>query len=259
MNVPFVDRSPTFEEFEQFRLILSTYQDGTGMLKAKNGTLPGWRDFERAAAEAFGGQAIESKWIYDVLLTDQAGALYGMSCKMRGTLRNLQNNGRVTIELTNASGEFWGAIKSLNLTQENYHTAPELVGKTIIRVVESWHEVVGIEQGGEVDNTKSFYLVLQWDRQRAAYQLFHFPIDLPEPNKLSWEVAGRRLIGRDGEGILFEWYGFSGGQLKYYPLAKNALWQSSVFQLEPLPTDLDFSVRYKAATYFPALWSRIQP
>jgi hypothetical protein len=90
------------------------------------------------------------------------------------------------------------------------------------------------------------------------YQLFQFPIDLPEPNNLTWEVSSRKLIGRDNQGILFEWYGLSGGQLKYYPLAQNALWQSAVFQLEPLPTDLDYSVRYKAATYFPDLWLKVQ-
>ncbi len=44
------------------RLILSTYQDGTGMLKNKKNpmkvkTLPGWRDFERAVAIAFDGEA----------------------------------------------------------------------------------------------------------------------------------------------------------------------------------------------------------
>ena len=177
---------------------------------------------------------------------------------MRGTLRNLENSGRVTIELTNASGEFWDAIKARQLTQENYHTAPDLVGETIIRVVESWHEVVGTEQGGTINNTKSFYLVLQWDRRNRTYQLFQFPVDLPEPDSLTWQVLGRRLMGHDKTGTLFEWYGFSGGQLKYYPLAQNALWQSAVFQLEPLPTNLDFSVRYKAATYFPDLWLKTQ-
>ncbi len=48
MTVPFVTRNPTDKEIEKFRLILSTYQDGSGMLKRKDRTLPGWRDFERS-------------------------------------------------------------------------------------------------------------------------------------------------------------------------------------------------------------------
>ena len=54
----FVQRHPTAGELERLRLILSTYQDGSGMLVLKDGTtIPGWRDFERAVAIAFGGQA----------------------------------------------------------------------------------------------------------------------------------------------------------------------------------------------------------
>ncbi len=55
MLTPFIERPPTKSEFERLRLILSTYQDGTGM-EAK-GTLPGWRDFERAIEATFHGYA----------------------------------------------------------------------------------------------------------------------------------------------------------------------------------------------------------
>ena len=45
-KIPFVDRKPSNAEIERIRLILSTYQDGSGMLAAEGGlTLPGWRDF----------------------------------------------------------------------------------------------------------------------------------------------------------------------------------------------------------------------
>ena len=255
MSLPFVSRQPTSREMERLRLIMSTYQDGSGMLRQGTKTLPGWRDFERSVAAAFNGRALESKWIYDVLLADSSGVNYGVSCKMRGTLRTLERTGRVTIELTNASGEFWDAIKANGLTQEDYDKNPVLAGDTIIRSVENWHEVVGIEQGGTIDNSKSFYLVLQWERRTERYQLFQFPIDLPEPQGLTWEVLGRRLIAKDEQGILIEWYGLSGGQLKYYPLVENALWQSAVFQLQPLPKDLEHGIRHKAATYFPQLWA----
>jgi hypothetical protein len=53
------------------------------------------------------------------------------------------------------------------------------------------------------------------------------------------ERHGRRLRGQDEYGTLFEWYGESGGQLKYYPRVENALWKSEVFVLQPLPKKLE--------------------
>lgn len=259
-NLPFVHRKPTQQEIEQFRLILSTYQDGSGMLVDTEKTLPGWRDFERAIAVIFKGKALESKWIYDVLLPNDSSTevQYGVSCKMRGTLRTVENKERVTIEVSNASGEFWDSIKDAGLTQENYDTNPELTGMKLIQVVERWHDNVSIENGGNIDNNDSFYLVLQWERKSGRYQLFQFPINLPDPAQLKWQVDGRRLIGKDEKGVLFEWYGLSGGQLKYYPLVENALWKSPIFQLEPLPLNVEHGLKQKAVAYFPNLWAEAQ-
>ncbi len=255
MSVPFVERTPTDAEIERLRLILSTYQDGSGMLQRDEGfTLPGWRDFERSVAAAFSGKALESKWIYDVILTNPEGVQFGVSCKMRGMLREVERKGRVTIELSNASGEFWDSVKRQGITQENYHNHPEIVGATIIEVVEGWHENVGLDNGGFIDHFRSFLLSLQWEPKTGRYQLFQYPVDLPDPGELVWEVVGRRLIGRDQKGVLFEWYGLSGGQLKYYPLAGLADWQSSVFYLEPLPDDLEYGLQRKAELYFSDIW-----
>ena len=64
MTVAFAERTPTDEEFQRFRLILSTYQDGTGMLADKNGrTLPGWRD-ERTVALFNAAYAVQNKDIF---------------------------------------------------------------------------------------------------------------------------------------------------------------------------------------------------
>src|SRR5690348_17258987 len=60
--------SPTPPQIEKLRLILSTYQDGTGMLISNGRNLPGWRDFERAVAIAFNGKAQESKHVFDVIV-----------------------------------------------------------------------------------------------------------------------------------------------------------------------------------------------
>lgn len=259
MTLPLVTRNPYQHEIERFRLILSTYQDGSGMLKQKQGTLPGWRDFERSIAAAFGGQSQESKWIYDVIIpSPDSGELhFGLSCKMRGTLREVERKGRVTIELSNASGEFWDTVKNAGITQEDYHEFPDTVGSILLETVERWHENVSLDNGGTVDSGKSSFIVLQWDKRTRRYQLFRYPIDLPDPANLRWEVRGRRLIGNDAEGVLFEWYGLSGGQLKYYPRAEDAIWSSNVFTLEKLPDDHDFGLVRKAELYFPDMWNSI--
>lgn len=264
MSVIFADRPPEPFEIERLRLIFSTYQDGSGMLipgairswmKDNNiKSLPGWRDFERAVALAFGGRALESKYIYDVLLPDpnEPATFVGVSCKMRKELRKVERINRVTIELSNAAGEFWETIKrETQLNEDTYSTDPAQIGAVLLSTVERWHEAKG------VDNSRSFYLTLQWDEPTGYYQLFQFPINLPPASNLVWSVRGKTLIGHDETGVLFEWYGFSGGQLKYYPLISETVWMSDKFKLEPLPSDLDDVILDKAATYFPGSWQRV--
>jgi hypothetical protein len=127
MSLPFVDRDPTWAEFETFRLLLSTYQDGSGQQALKNGqTLPGWRDFERAVAIAFSGEAQENKFIFDVLIPDthRENIYFGLSCKMRRTLNDTRRTGRVTLELSNSSGKFWERLNIADLHQQNYKEHP---------------------------------------------------------------------------------------------------------------------------------------
>lgn len=277
MTLPFADRPPTDNEVERLRLILSTYQDGTGMnaVKAKKRTakgettlqevkgattLPGWRDFERAVASAFNGIAQESKAIYDVHLpeSEDIGHYVGISCKMRGELKRIARDGRITIELSNSAGKFWTRLGEIGINQTNYKTRPAEVGRALLELVESWHEEVSIANGGNVDTERSIFLTLMWSPD-GRYQLHQFPIQLPDPDSLRWYFAeadgelGRCLKGDDNTGTIIEWYGESGGQLKYYPLAKNAVWQSDVFTLEPL-TPGEYGIAKKAEVYFPEKW-----
>lgn len=71
-SIAFVHRAPNDIELTRLRLLLSTFQDGTGMLAVDNNlaTLPGWRDFERAVALTFGGVPSENKDVMDVRLPD---------------------------------------------------------------------------------------------------------------------------------------------------------------------------------------------
>jgi hypothetical protein len=267
MNRAFIERDPTEQEIERFRLILSTYQDGSGQQMASNGqTLPGWRDFERVFALAFNGIGQENKYIFDVLLPDSQrdNSFFGVSCKMRRTLNDTKRLGRVTLELSNSAGAFWGRLKQHDIHQQNYKNQPNDVGRLLLAQVESWHAEANVENGGKIDLLKSFYLALSWNHQ-GEYQLFKFPLTLPDADSLQWDfptvydAPGRRLRGKDQQGTLFEWYGESGGQLKYYPLVENALWKSEIFSLEPLPTHWEnqHGILAKARDYFPEIWETL--
>lgn len=273
MALPFVDRSPTPREFQKLRLILSTFQDGTGQYmltcrlkeqdeRGKNKTvkviknLPGWRDFERAVAFAFGGEAQESKAIFDVLLSEHnRKEKYGISCKMREDFNSTVKTGRVNLELSNAAGKFWAELNSHGYNQGNYMDSPAEVAKAVLRLYESWQEAVSIEKGGDVDLSKSSYLALSWNRNHhyGIYQLHQFPLALPNPDDIRWASDGRRIVGVIESEMIFEWYGESGAQLKYYPPSKDAVWKSEPFELEPLG-DLRYGVLNKAEAYFPKLW-----
>jgi hypothetical protein len=267
MSIAFVDRIPTVQEVERIRLILSTYQDGTGMLRDnKNAgmTLPGWRDFERSVALALDGIPLESKYIFDVLLNDpeQRDTHYGISCKMRSELNRIARDGRVTIEVSNSSGKFWAHLHTKGVYQHNYLEKPDIVGSGLLELIEQWYLAESMELGGKTDLKKSSYLVLSWN-EAGWYQMHQFPLMFPDPNSLKWscptklvkgvERTSRRIIGNDGQGTLFEWYGESGGQLKYYPFERTALWKSDRFRLEPLG-DIKHGILAKVATYFPDQW-----
>ena len=264
-GVPFAERFPSEREIERLRLILSTYQDGTGMLARGGGsTLPGWRDFERSVALAFDGPASENKDIFDVRLPDpqRHGVFFGISCKMKDSLSQIDRNGRAYLELSNASKKFWDHLISNGIDRPNYKGYPAEVGKALIELLSQWHQEASLGKGGNVDLSKSCYLSLSYNK-KGWYQLHQFPIALPNPSCLSWKFPiktrkGKALIGnlqgRDSKGVIFEWYGDSGGQLKYYPLAENALWESGRFRLEPIPSGQEHRVLYKARNYFPGKW-----
>jgi transcriptional regulator with XRE-family HTH domain len=265
-DLPFIDRPPSPKEIERLRLILSTYQDGTGMIKAAgNRTLPGWRDFERASALTFQGTAVENKFFVDVIfpLSDEPPAFYGIDCKMRRELRSLENRGIIYIEVTNAAKLLWSHLFTKGITEANFRNEPEAAGKALIDAVETLKKNGSTAYpDGVIDLERSSYFVLLWDTD-GDYQLFQLPLRLPVPEDLRWAcyVGSRadgtettRLVGETEAGILYEWYGESGGQFKYYPLVSAAVWQSERFQLEPLPTGVEQGIVAKARAYFPALW-----
>lgn len=260
--------SPTSAEVERIRLLLSTYQDGTGQLtlKGKEGTLPNWRDFERSTATAFKGIAYEAKTFFDVFvpIDEQPDKYFGISCKMRGELRSAQKKGVLYVEVSNAAGDFWEVVRNAGIeTGSDMVKNPADAGQAILGLVSSWHE----KHPYKTDVSFSYYLILQYDPKKLDYQLFMLPLDMPEAASLDWRVrVGKKkkgglthcLIGSlDGRAII-EWYADSGGQLKYYPLVSAAIWQSNVFKLEPLPdAEGGYSILNKAKAYFPESWRKV--
>lgn len=261
-------RHPTPQEVEKLRLLLSTYQDGTGQLVRPGGTsLPGFRDFERAVALALGGEAQESKFVFDVLVDvlGRPGVKYGLACKMKGELNKIDREGRAYLELSNAAGEFWAYLKTKGIDQNNYRDRPKEVGIALVNTVRKWHVAARTARAGKIDLGRSSYLVLSWNKA-GWYQLHQFSLRLPNPESLNWNIPMRkirdtespakRIQGDDISGRLFDWYGESGGQLKYYPMVKDALWLSERFRLEPLG-DPEHGVLLKVAAYFPEPWERV--
>lgn len=264
MPVALVDRDPTAQELEKLRLLLSTYQDGTGMLALRGGrTLPGWRDFERSVALVFNGEAQESKAVFDILLSNPAkpSIRYGLSCKMRETLDDTTRTGRVTIELSNSAREFWKHIEAKGIDRATLKKRAAEVGVALIERVQLWHNAAAIAH--QIDLKGSSYLVLSWSKRQGLYQLHKFRLTLPDPKTLDWhwprkrvretEVEAERLVGVENGRTVYEWYGESGGQLKYYPLAQSATWISEPFRLETLQ-DANVGLLFKVQAQFPELW-----
>ena len=199
----FIDgRVPGPGDMERLRLLLSTFQDGTGMLDG--GQAPGWRDFERAAASWLGGAASESKHIYDVHCQTSDGRLYGFSCKMRGTLSETRRRGDATIEVSNSAKKLWDGLKAVGINEENLMVSDAgLAGATIISTVEGWHLAVSTPGGGSFMAEHSPMLHLAYSARTGEYQLFVFDRHLPsvsETAALIWTVTGNRLLGLRPDG-----------------------------------------------------------
>ena len=256
MPIPFIDRPPTQGEFEKLRLLLSTFQDGTG--QNHGGLKPGWRDFERVIAVLLDGEAVESKAIFDVQVPDPVNPAvkYGIACKMRREMSYLDRTGKLTLELSNADKRFWAELQRNGIDRANFRNHPDVVGRLIVRLVERWQNEVSTNNGGDIDLSKSSYFVLTYHPRTYTYILHQLGLPIPDPDTLHWSYPSEsRLLGELNGEKLFEWYFNSGGQLKYYPRADSAIWTSERFTLEPLPPDAEAnSVLAKAQAYFPVLW-----
>jgi len=272
MSIAFIDRDPTDAEIERWRLIMSTFNDGSGQERDSEGnTRLGWRDIERVAAVMLGGVGGENKQIFDVVVKSPGdeGIHYGISVKSKelkrkGAIRDLDTGGRVYMELCNSPAKLWDPLKELGFTEADFSAMnhAEEIGPVVLETVEAWHTEYArlfsaLFKECSLDLGKSIYLTVSYNGAKKVedreYQIHSFPLEFPKD--VIWKYnSDRCLRGYDPdfpEEVLFDWYGLSGGQLKYYPRADKAQYRSKIFKLE-IPRRL--SLEEKAGRYFPEMW-----
>lgn len=251
MVMAYRDRPLDGLELEVLRLVLSTFRDGSGQTtRPGGGTMPGFRDYERALAAVLKARAPENKGVFDVIV-DEGGAPFGISCKM-AVMRPLAHASSF-MELSNSLALFRNHL--LN-AQINWATEPTLAGPALVDLVSSWHTAAGTSLG--LDLAASKYSILAHNGPWTEFQILAFPMNLKIANPIGdvkWEVVGKSLNGYlDDEGrrhLLWQVYMNSGGQMKYYPLLRWANWVTDRFALEIPPVGSPIE---KAMTYFADVW-----
>ena len=272
MTVAFVNRAPTQKEIERWRLIMSTFNDGTGQERDKNGdTRLGWRDIERVAAIMLGGNGGEDKKVFDVIVSDPENPekYYGISVKSKelsrkSAIEDLSTDGRVYIELCNSPAKLWDPLKQQGIEESDFKKGNHagIIGQQILTTVRSWEnnflqEFTSSNPGKILSLEESIYLTISYNKSKLAkdreYQLHSFHLHFPK--EIRWEFnSSRCLRGYDPNHpseTIFDWYGLSGGQLKYYPKASSAKYNTNKFTLK---TPRKISLTEKASRYFPDEW-----
>jgi hypothetical protein len=258
MAVAFITRAATQGELEQLKLFMSTFTDGSGYERNLGGsTRPGWRDFERIIAELLAGRAPEGKGIFDIIVNsdEDVGVKFGVSVKSKGFSKNkfraLLSEGRVYMELCNSPAKLWQPLKEKGIHEQHFTTKDfaDEMGDSILSTIHSWYEnsrIVGIDLDNSIHMTVSYG---QLDNGVTAYQIHTFKLNFPEG--IIWKFKSEKcLCGYDPdypEEVLFEWYGLSGGQVKYYPRVNSSLFHSNQFTLVQAQI---FSIAQKAEMYW---------
>ena len=262
MSIPFITRNPTAQDERRLQLLMSTFTDGSGYERGSTGeTRPGWRDIERVIAELLATNSIESKSIFDIVVPSTVSdSAYGASIKSKGFSRknflSLSAGGRVYMELCNSPAKLWDPIKNLGIHEGNFGNAAVAVqiGESILETVQSWYTNCGI---GNIDLDKSVHITVSYSKPDKSgpsmYQLHTFNLNFP--SRIIWRFKSAKcLSGYDPDEpskVLFDWYGLSGGQLKYYPKTTKALYSSNPFTLIEAKKQ---TITDKAKQYWPEEW-----
>lgn len=276
MTLPFTTRNPSAVETEAIRLMLSSFRDGSGAERDPDGhTRPNWRQIERVFSELFTGEPPpESKSIFDLIAysLDNPINAYGISVKSKQlsckNFDDLESGSRVYMELANSPAKLFDVLNTdLGFTEANFraYERPKEVGECVLRTINKWH-YEGKKLFEDENPTKqldlhsSIYLCVTYRKQKnkeaRKYQIHSFPLQFEKVGR--WAYSGRALRGYDANyptQVIFDWYGLSGGQLKFYPRAVDALYSSPVFELET-PKRLDIFDRVQS--YWPQNFEKIR-
>ena len=276
MTFPFATRAPTSAEVEAIRLMLSTFRDGSGTERDGDGTTrPNWRQIERVFAELFTGEpAPENKGIFDVTVPslDDPKLLYGLSIKSKQLPKRqfdrLSVDSRTYMEVANSPAKMFDALHAnhgIGVQDFIDGRDPDVIGNCVLKTINEWHEegkkqYERLHHARRIDLDHSVYICLsyrQWDDSAPRrFQIHSFSLQFPE--NIRWRYKGKALRGYDpkhpGE-VIFDWYAQSGGQLKYYPRASDALFSSAPFVLEELQ---NIDLYERAHQYWEREWLAVQ-
>lgn len=271
MSRAFLTRSPTPAELTLLKKYLASYRDGSGNLREPDGSSRAeFRQIERCFAELLHGTTTENKAFYDFVIQSNEGggiAVRGASIKSK-ELENLNSYSSKTattmrshLELSNSSAKDWAICHERGLSEEIFRAGQraEEFGQAILdrQVIErqtSQTSYLNSIPGANKSfiETDSVYISLLYSPMvngERSYLVSSFHAVLPAP--ASWSFKGRRLIGKNEDGtVLYEWYGLSGGQLKYYPKISDRLHGTELFTLADYKPAIE-SLRAKVDRMFP--------
>lgn len=251
MSRAFLTRSPNPAELTLLKKYLASYRDGSGNLREPDGSSRAeFRQIERCFAELLHGTTTENKAFYDfVVQSNENGgiAVRGASIKSKEH-ENLNSYDaqnatiRSYLELSNSSAKDWTMCRDRGLSDQIFREGnqAEEFGQAILDRQKIERQTSQVTYLNSIPGAnKSFverdcvYISLLYSpmvRGERSYLVSSFHAVLPEP--ASWSFKGRRLVGKAADGsVLYEWYGLSGGQLKYYPKIADRLHGTELFTL----------------------------
>jgi hypothetical protein len=251
MSRAFLTRVPNEQELKLLKKFLASYRDGSGNLRETDGSSRAeFRQIERCFAELLHGTTTENKAFYDfVVQTNENGgvAIRGASIKSKEHehLHSYASEAatmRSHLELSNSAAKDWALCREAGLNEQMFRDGLQAsdFGRTILERQKIERQVSQDTYLNSIAGANKFFveadcvyisvLYSPMNRGERAYLVSSFNAVLPEPSV--WSFKGRRLVGKDAQDqVLYEWYGLSGGQLKYYPKISSRLHGTELFTL----------------------------
>ena len=166
--VAFATKSPTGEELENFRLVMSLAACGYGGFEGGDGKTPpypSWQWAERAYAAAFHGEYIAgAKLPFDTLVSVQAQDYdyIGIQVKTKGTFTC--GGTRAFIEYNNENSRYTDYLNEAGFDANGDWHAQDanLVGAAINEALENYHTTAAEEHGENINLDQSILVLITW-------------------------------------------------------------------------------------------------